>query len=151
MSSYAALRKSLIVAILGLIVVSVVEFAATTQDAEVTIPSGTVLRVRLDTALESDGPRTEDAIVGELAGAIVVGGRTILPEGSHVLGVVTESRVAGRARGAAQIAVRFTSLELSGSHRYDIETRSAVREALVLRRGSILSVRLTRPLVIRSA
>src|SRR5512134_1677696 len=48
----------------------------------VTIPAGTTLRLRVDRAFGSDISRVEDPVAATLVRAVVVGGRTVLPNGS---------------------------------------------------------------------
>lgn len=152
MSSSGALRNAFFLALAGLLAVSLVEFLAAPESPEITVPSGTILRIRLNVAEAPLVANEAEPVTGELAGPVVVHGKTVLPEGSHLLGVATELESDGKAR-SPRVSLRFTSLSLlDPSTRYPIETRSAVRDAaLLLKRGSVVSVRLTRPLIVRAA
>jgi len=57
---------------------------------EVTIPAGTALPVVLDTGVGSDISRIEGPVNAHLARPIVIGGQTVLADGSRLSGVVTE-------------------------------------------------------------
>jgi hypothetical protein len=97
---------------------------------EVTIPAGTLLRVRLDNGVGSDFSRVEDPVRASLVNPIVVGGRTVLPAGSLVTGSVTQARRSGKVKGRAQIAMRFHSVWPAGDDdRYRISTRTWSRMA----------------------
>jgi hypothetical protein len=97
---------------------------------EVTIPAGTLLRVRLDNGVGSDFSRVEDPVRASLVNPIVVGGRTALPAGSLVTGSVTQARRSGKVKGRAQIAMRFHSVRPAGDDdRYRISTRTWSRMA----------------------
>jgi hypothetical protein len=97
---------------------------------EVTIPAGTLLRVRLDNGVGSDFSRVEDPVRASLVNPIVVGGRTVLPAGSLVTGSVTQARRSGKVKGRAQVAMRFHSITPAGDdERYRISTRSWSRTA----------------------
>jgi hypothetical protein len=81
---------------------------------EVTIPSGTVLPVELQTAVASDTSRVEDAVRATLRRAIVINGTQVLPAGTAVLGHVTAAERSARVKGRARIAMRFTRLDPPG-------------------------------------
>jgi len=95
---------------------------------QVTIPAGTLLRVRLQNSVGSDISRIEDPVRASLVNPIVIDGRTILPSGSAVTGAVTQARQSGKVKGRAQLAMRFYSITSAGE-RYRISTRSWARTA----------------------
>lgn len=95
---------------------------------EVTIPSGTTLALDLASSVASDTSNVEDTVRATLRQGITVGGREVLPAGTEVVGAVTGAERAGRVKGRARIAFRFTSLEHAGS-RYDIQTQPITRVA----------------------
>jgi len=91
------------------------------QFREVTLPEGTSLPLRLRSAVASDTSRVEDAVRAELRDAVVVNGKTVLPAGTEVAGVVTAAERSGRVKGRARVAYRFDTLTHAGE-RYDITT-----------------------------
>jgi hypothetical protein len=107
--------------------------AATSPSArirEVTIPAGTLLRVRLENSVGSDTSRIEDPVRASLVNPVIVGGRTVLPAGSTVIGSVTQARRSGKVKGRAQLAMRFYTITPAGDHeRYRMTTRSWARTA----------------------
>jgi hypothetical protein len=92
----------------------------------VTVPSGTDLRVTLDTTVASNTSKVEDPVRGKLAKAIVIDGVTAIPAGSIVTGTVTEAVQSGKVKGKASLALRFTSLT---AH----DEKQAIRTASVSR------------------
>jgi hypothetical protein len=88
---------------------------------EVTLPVGTTLRLELKSAVASDNSNIEDTVRAELRQAITVDGKTILPAGTELVGTVTDVARAGRVKGVARVAYRFTTLR-HDSERYDIRT-----------------------------
>jgi hypothetical protein len=86
---------------------------------EVTLPAGTTLRLRLQSAIASDTSKVEDQVRAELAQAVTVNGATVLPAGTTVVGNVTDVERSGRVKGRARLAYRFNSLTHDGE-RYDI-------------------------------
>jgi hypothetical protein len=102
--------------------------AAAPSFREVVIPAGTTLRLDLASAVASDSSRVEDAVRATLRQAVAVNGETVLPAGTELAGVVTDVDDAGRVKGRAHIAYRFTSLRHSGE-RYDISTAAISHQA----------------------
>jgi hypothetical protein len=96
----------------------------------VTIPAGTILRLRVNRAFGSDISRVEDPVPATLAGPVVIGGRTVLPAGSHVSGYVTQATRPGRVRGRGRVGVRFTRITPAGDDAsFSMQTRSWVAVA----------------------
>ncbi len=91
------------------------------QFREVTLPAGTTLRLRLQSAVASDSSRVEDAVRAELREAVVVDGATVLPAGATLSGVVTGVERSGRVKGRARVAYRFNALSHDGEE-YDVTT-----------------------------
>src|SRR3954462_8653156 len=57
---------------------------------EVTIPAGTTLRLKLQSAVGADTSHVEDTVRAELRQAISVDGAPVLPAGTEVVGTVTD-------------------------------------------------------------
>ena len=90
---------------------------------EVTIPTGTVLPVELQSAVASDTSNIEDPVRATLRRAIVIDGVQALPAGTAVLGHVTAAERSARVKGRARIAFRFTRLDPPGdAERVTIQT-----------------------------
>jgi hypothetical protein len=91
---------------------------------EFTLPEGTVLAVRLDSALGSDSSRVEDRVDATLTEAVIVDGTEVLPVNSVVRGDVAAVEAAGNVKGRASLALRFTSVSVPrGGARYPIAAR----------------------------
>ena len=88
---------------------------------EVTIPAGTTLHLDLASSIASDTSKVEDAVSARVREAVVVDGRTVLPAGTTLAGVVTDVADSGRVKGRARIAYRFNSLTVD-DEKYDIAT-----------------------------
>jgi hypothetical protein len=83
---------------------------------EITIPSGTTLRLSLQSAVASDTSRVEQPVRATLRSPVSVNGQVAVPAGSEVSGVVTEAEESGRVKGRARLAMRFSSLHASGEN-----------------------------------
>jgi hypothetical protein len=95
---------------------------------EVTIPSGTTLRLNLQSAVSSDGSQVEDTVRASLRQAVSVDGKTVLPTGTEVVGTVTDVARSGRVKGLARVAYRFNSLRYD-RERYPIATSQISHQA----------------------
>jgi hypothetical protein len=94
----------------------------------VTIPAGPLLQLTLNTSVASDTSQVEDAVAAELTNAVMVGGRTALPSGALVAGVVRSVDSSGRVKGRARLALDFTSVT-SGGRRYAMSAEHFSRQA----------------------
>lgn len=100
---------------------------------EVTVPSGTTLPLELETAIASDTSQAEDAVRARLRRPLIVGGMTVAPAGTPVTGIVTAVEQAGKVKGRARLAFRFTSLRVD-DERYDIRTSAFSQRARATKR-----------------
>ena len=97
---------------------------------EVTVPTGTVLRVTLATPVASDTSHVEDAVRATLRTPVTAGGIQALPSGTAVLGHVTSAQRSAKVKGRASIGVRFSTVDLPGDGgREPIRTGTIVRVA----------------------
>jgi hypothetical protein len=81
---------------------------------EFTLPPGTSLAVRLESAVGSDSSRVEDRIEATLMEAVFVDGTEVLPSGSVVHGEIAAAEAAGKVKGRASLALRFSSISVAG-------------------------------------
>ena len=63
---------------------------------EVTLPSGTLLPLTLDTSVASDTSRIESPVHAHLRRAVIVDGVEVLPAGTRLSGFVTDARASRR-------------------------------------------------------
>jgi hypothetical protein len=84
--------------------------------------------VRLETSIASDKNKVEDTVRGTLTKPIVIDGMTVVPEGAPVAGSVTEAVPAGKVKGRASLAMRFTSLT-ARDEKLEIATARISRQA----------------------
>jgi hypothetical protein len=93
-----------------------------------TIPSGTELDLRLETALDSETAQVEDRFEATTAVDVQdADGRVLIPEGSRVRGVVTAVQKAGRLDRKGRLDLSFDQITINGRN-YPI--RGTIIEAL---------------------
>ncbi|MGE5813850.1 MAG: hypothetical protein ACM36C_05135, partial [Acidobacteriota bacterium] len=110
-------------------------------DREVTIPAGTVLRLRVTRGFGSDLSRVEDPVTATLARSVVIGGRTVLPAGSRASGYVSDATRSGKVKGRGRIAVRFTRIvPATESETYRMRTRPWVAVAPATKKKDALMI-----------
>ena len=95
---------------------------------EITLPAGTELPLKLESALASDTSAVEDPVRASLRRSVVRDEVTVLPAGTSLRGVVTGVQRSAKVKGRASLAFRFTSLAVDDES-YDIRTSSVAREA----------------------
>ena len=83
------------------------------QRVDATIPSGTVLAVRLIDTLNSNDLRAGDRFRATLDAPVYAGGMTVAAAGSTVEGRVVDAQQAGRVSGVAELRVELDRLMLS--------------------------------------
>ena len=97
---------------------------------EITIPAGTMLPLTLATTVGSDTSNVEDPVRATVRRDVTIGGVEALPAGTVVTGHVTNAQRSARVKGRAQVAFRFTRLDLPGEGgRTQIRTASVSRLA----------------------
>jgi hypothetical protein len=92
------------------------------KPAEVNIPAGTTLAIRINQRISVKTTPAGSSFDGTLAEAYTdANGRVILPRGTPVEGVVDASHKRGHFKGASILELRLTALDLNGQ-RYPLRT-----------------------------
>jgi hypothetical protein len=82
----------------------------------VTVPQGTLLQLRTNETVSSkrakDGTQVDFVVIQD----VISGGMLAIPRGATVHGVVTEVKQAGDLKGAPELALTLTSLDLGGQN-----------------------------------
>lgn len=95
--------------------------------ANVTIPAGTTLAVRIDQTISVKTSRPGDRFSGELVDPVLAGDNSVLvPKGAQVGGEVIASHRRGHFKGRSLLELRLTSLTLDGTQ-YPLTTRDLAR------------------------
>lgn len=89
------------------------------------VPNGTEMAVRLETSLSSRTARREDRVEGTIVDPVRIDGRTAIPAGARVRGIVNEVEAAGRASSGGRIGLTFDQLLLPDGRRVDIRSSVA--------------------------
>lgn len=92
----------------------------------VIVPEGTMIPVTLDQALSSEDSNSGDGFDATVSAPVVMGGKTVIPQGAQARGMVVEARSSGRLKTPGRLELTLTSIEVDGT-RYDIDTSDASR------------------------
>jgi hypothetical protein len=115
--------------------------AASRVVRQITIPAGTVLRLRVERSFGSDISRIEDPVSATLARPVVVDGRTALRAGSLASGYVSQATRPGKVKGRGTVAVRFTRITPAGHDgHYTMQTRSWVGVAPATKKKDAMTI-----------
>lgn len=86
------------------------ENTADSAPAGVVVPAGTRLVIRMVDSIDSKKHNVGHKFRGQLEGAIVVDGVTLVARGTFLYGVVTAAQQSGRATGKSTLAMEFTDI-----------------------------------------
>lgn len=87
--------------------------ASSSSSQPIMVPAGTVLTVKLDSAVSSKDP-AGSKFTAKLVGDITAEGKTVAKAGSTVYGQVEKSKQAGRLAGKSQLAISLTGVDIGG-------------------------------------
>jgi hypothetical protein len=95
--------------------------------ANVSIPAGTTLAIRIDQHISVKTSRAGDRFTGELVEPVLGSDEgVVVPKRTPVGGVVETSEQRGRFKGSSSLRLRLTSLTLNGT-RYPLVSRDLAR------------------------
>jgi hypothetical protein len=80
----------------------------------ITIPSGTVIPVRITQTLDSATTKLGDKFTGVLATDIVIDGLTAIRQGTPVTGNVTDAQEAAHYKGSSLLSIQLSSINRRG-------------------------------------
>jgi len=80
----------------------------------VTVPSGTLLRVRINEELDSDHTAVGTVFDGVVLNDVVAGGSVAIPRGAAIQGSVVDVHRAGEFKGRGALMLQLTELTLGG-------------------------------------
>jgi len=97
------------------------------RPADVNVPAGTSLVIRINQHISVKSNRAGDHFDGEIVEPVLgSNNQVIIPKGSPVGGIVDASHRRGHFKGSSILELRLTSLTLDGT-RYPLETRDLSR------------------------
>jgi hypothetical protein len=95
----------------------------------VTIPSGTLLSIRVDQALSTKDNQTGDSFRATLDQPVVIDGFVIAERGARVEGRVVESDPGGRVKGVSRLSLELVRLNTADGQRLRLQTEPFAKQA----------------------
>ena len=99
---------------------------STSGSKQVALPAGTVVTVRLFSAVGSKISAKGDHFSATVATPVQVDGKVVVPAGAEALGRVVQAVPQGRFKGAAVLRLVLESVSVNGDS-YDVQTSSVSR------------------------
>jgi hypothetical protein len=91
-----------------------------------TVPEHTPIHITLDQAVSSDQNISGDHFQATVTEPVDVNGKTVIPQGAHVEGLIVDARKSGRLMGRAQLRMVLDAVQVDGKT-YDLRTGAALR------------------------
>ena len=100
-----------------------VPFQQGENPATLTVPAGTPITVRTQSAISSETAQPGDSFDAVLDQALVIKGQTVAPRGAGVRGRVVAARRSGRMHNSGYLRITLAALDLNGKQ-VPVETSS---------------------------
>ena len=81
----------------------------------VTVPAGTILKVRMIDGVDSSKNKVGDQFTASLEDALVVGNTVVAPKGADVYGRLAEAKSAGHISGSSELQLELTGVRINGN------------------------------------
>jgi hypothetical protein len=104
----------------------------------VTVPGGSMLRVRINRGLDSNHIQPGTRFDGTVLTDVVAGGAVAIPRGATVQGTVVDAKKAGVFKGQGELALELNSVTLGGNV-YPVQTQVWQREGRDKTAGTVNS------------
>ena len=98
------------------------------QFEELTIKEDSVIGISLETLVSTATAKVEDRVHARVTRDVMVDGRTAIPTGARLEGVVSQVETAGKFKGRARVGIKFTQVVLNNNHRLPIQTETIFRD-----------------------
>ena len=89
------------------------QIAAAPQPPSKAVPVGTRLVIRMVDSIDSRRHKVGHKFRGQLEGALVVNGATVVPRGTFLYGTITAAQQSNRAVGKSSMAIEFTDIMIN--------------------------------------
>lgn len=101
------------------------------------IPDGTNVVASLDTRLSTETSRTGDSFSATTIEPIIVSGRTAVPAGAHIHGVLQDVQASGRIKGRARMTLAYATIVDSQGKSHTLSAQPLTLQAASATRGDV--------------
>jgi len=103
----------------------------------IVIPDGTNVVASLDTRLSTETNHTGDPFGATTTEPIIVGGRTAIPAGARIHGVLRDVQASGRTKGRARMTLTYATIVDSQGKTHTISAQPLTLQAASATRGDV--------------
>ena len=89
-------------------------FAGQQAGETVTVPTGAMVRMRINQTLDSSRAKPGDRFDGIVVNDVVAGGAVAIPRGAAIQGTVVDAKKSGALAGRGELSLQLTSVTLGG-------------------------------------
>jgi hypothetical protein len=104
-----------------------------------TVPAGTPIVVTLDQSVSSKDARVGDKVAASVARDVVIGGRSVIPQGSPASVHVASVRASGRLKTPARLYLRLDTITVRGEG-YSVSTHYAGGSAKSHKKRNVVAI-----------
>lgn len=97
--------------------------AARTRPSTVTIPSGSVITVRMIDGIDSKTNQSGQSFAASVAAPVAVGDQVVIPQGSDATVKLVSAKSSGKFTGSAELQLQLASVTVRGTP-YDVQSGS---------------------------
>ena len=122
------MRKMVRGAATVLVAAALVLSAAGTLHAQGTVPTGTAIVINLDQTVSSKDAKVGETVTGDVANAVIIDGKVLIPKGSQATMHVSRVLASGRLTTPAELYLKLNTIHVRGSS-YRVSTSSVGSKA----------------------
>jgi hypothetical protein len=101
------------------------------------VPDGTIVLASLDTQVSTETNHSGDGFSATTIEPVIVGGRTAIPAGAKIHGVLRDVQASGRVKGRAQMTLTYESIVDSQGKTHAISAQSLTLRAASSTSGDV--------------
>ena len=105
-----------------------VSSSTSTRFEELLLATDSVIGIRLESTVSSQNARVEDKVIGVVTRDVNVGGRTAIPAGARIEGIVQSVQAGGKFKNQPRLGLRFNRVLLPDNTKLPIQTETIFRE-----------------------
>jgi hypothetical protein len=99
-----------------------VEHKETVREVSLTVPVSTPLNVTLTDSIQTNNNQSGDHIAGVMANAVIIDGKTVIPQGANVDLVITKLVKGGTLKTPPEVAFQVNEVTLADGKKMEVST-----------------------------
>ncbi len=103
--------------------------SAKARYSTLTLPAGTTIIASLGSTLNTGTNHSGDSFYATTTGPVIIGGKTVVPDGSRISGTLSDVQASGRISGRARMTLGFDNIIDAQGTSHAISARSLTMQA----------------------